>query len=163
LTSSCFLQYVTASSNALWATPSANDATIGRAMSSVFMAIFMPSPSLPSKWSFGIRQFFSSNSTVLELRIPSLFSTINALRPLTPLLGSVEAKITMISAMPQVVAKHLVPLSTHSFPSALAIVATAPASDPAPGSVSAKPPIFPATIRLKYSCFCSCVPAINSG
>ncbi len=96
-----FLAYFTASSRAAWATPTDWAAIPIRPLSRPVMAILNPSPSLPSKLSFGIRQFSNIRSTVSDARRPILSSiwptlipvvpwgTRNALIPLCPLLLSV--------------------------------------------------------------------------
>ena len=62
---------------------------------------------------------------------------MNAEMPLAPFSGSVTAMTVYHSDLPPLVMKHFEPLSTQSSPSRTARVFMAPASEPAPRSVSA--------------------------
>ena len=57
--------------------------------------------------------------------------------PRWPSSGSTVATTTFTSAMPPLEMKTLVPLSTHSSPSSLAVVRSDLTSEPAPASVTA--------------------------
>ena len=74
---------------------------------------------------------------------------MKALKPFMPAAGSVSAKITKTEAKPPLVIQHLVPFRTYSSPTLMAVVLPAPASEPAPGSVSPKEPISEFRIGLK--------------
>ncbi|MDH6187334.1 hypothetical protein M2168_000366 [Streptomyces sp. CZ24] len=81
--------------------------------------------------------------------------TRKAVRPFSP----VRAKTSATSATVPLVMKILAPSMTQSPPSRRARVDTDPASDPVPGSVSAKQPsASPAASRGSHSAFCSSVP-----
>ena len=60
--------------------------------------------------------------------------------PFIPLLLSVDANTTNTSAKPPFVTKHFLPLRTYSSPSLTAVALSAPASEPAPGSVKQNDP-----------------------
>jgi len=60
--------------------------------------------------------------------------------PLVPRVGSVTAVTTKTSPTPPCVMKRFVPFSTYRSPRRTAVVCVPPASEPAPGSVSPKPP-----------------------
>ena len=65
----------------------------------------------------------------------------------------------LVSSEPELVMNCFEPLTTHSPPTSSALVFVAPASEPAPGSVSPKPASFsPATRSGSHVCFCSSVP-----
>ena len=64
-----------------------------------------------------------------------------------------------VMSVPELVMNCLAPLMIHSSPSCLAVVAVAPASEPAPGSVSPNPANARPAIRSgSHFCFCSSVP-----
>ena len=64
-----------------------------------------------------------------------------------------------VMSEPELVMNCFEPLTTHSPPSSTALVFVAPASEPAPGSVSPKPAILsPATSSGSHVFFCSSVP-----
>ena len=63
--------------------------------------------------------------------------TTNEAWPRWPSSGSTVATTTWTSAMPPLVMKTLVPFSTHSSPSSLAVVFRLLTSEPACGSVTA--------------------------
>ncbi len=66
---------------------------------------------------------------------------------------------TLVMSEPELVMNCLAPLTTHSPLTSSALVFVAPASDPAPGSVSPKPASFsPATSAGSQVSFCSWVP-----
>ncbi len=65
------------------------------------------------------------------------FGTMNEAWPRWPSSGSTVATTTVTSAMPPLVMKTLVPFSTHSSPSCLAVVRSDFTSEPALGSVTA--------------------------
>ena len=71
---------------------------------------------------------------------------------------------TEVIAEPELVMNCLVPSSTHSPSTSSALVRVAPASEPAPGSVSPKPArVRPATRSGSHCCFCSSVPKVRIG
>ena len=144
--------------------PSAEAPTIGRVSSKVASAFearpedsperarssFRSSFSIPpSRFSTGIRHSSSTTSAVCEARIPIFdsflpwrrpgvpFSTTNEAWPRWPSSGSTVATTTWTSAIPPLVMKTLVPSSTHSSPSRLAVVRRLLTSEPACGSVTA--------------------------
>ncbi len=62
-------------------------------------------------------------------------------------------------SVPELVMNCLLPLITHSSPSATAVVLVPPASLPAPASVSPNAPrAEPLASRGSHSCFCASVP-----
>lgn len=64
-----------------------------------------------------------------------------------------------VMSVPELVMNCLPPLMIHESPSSRAVVAVAPASEPAPGSVRPKPAsAVPAVRSGRYCCFCSSVP-----
>ena len=65
------------------------------------------------------------------------FGITNEAWPRWPSSGSTVATTTWTSAMPPLVMKTLVPLSTHSSPSSFAVVRRLLTSEPACGSVTA--------------------------
>src|SRR5688572_26106574 len=68
-------------------------------------------------------------------------------------------RITDVIDVPEFVMNALDPSMTHSSPSSRAVVRTARASEPPPGSVSANAPIAsPRAIGTSHPCFCSSVP-----
>ena len=119
-----------------------------RARSSLRSSLSSP----PSRFSIGTRQSSSTISAVCEARIPSLSSflpmrkpgvslgTTNDACPRWPRSGSTVATTTVTSAMPPLEMKTLVPSSTHSSPSRLAVVRSDLTSEPAWGSVTAYAP-----------------------
>ena len=112
---------------------------------------------LPSRFSRGIRQSSNSRVAVSEARIPSLFSTPSSFMPSVPA-GTTKdlmpARPALLSTVAQTttkppstweapspaVQKILLPFSTHSSPSRVAVVWMAAASEPAEGSVIAIAP-----------------------
>ena len=80
--------------------------------------------------------------------------------PFLPLLRSVTAMTTAVSAMRPLVMKVLDPFSTHASPSRTAVVLVPPASEPALFSVRPQQPTFSPLARgARYFFFCSSVPA----
>ena len=116
-----------------------------RARASFFSSFSWP----PSRYSIGTRQSSRITSEVCEARMPSLDSflpidspgvslgTTNEAWPRWPRSGSTVATTTVTLAMPPFVMKTLVPLSTQSSPSCLAVVRSERTSEPALGSVTA--------------------------
>jgi hypothetical protein len=90
--------------------------------------------------------------------------TTKADRPLCPRDRSVEANTVYWEAWAPFVMKHFRPFRTYSPPSRRAVVAIAPASDPAPGSVRQKEAKrnFAANGETN-ALFCSSVPARRIG
>ena len=79
--------------------------------------------------------------------------------PRFPSASSVRAHTIATSATEPLVIHILVPFSTHSSPSRLALVRMPPGLEPKSDSVSPKHPIAsPAAIRGSHSCFCSSLP-----
>ncbi len=85
--------------------------------------------------------------------------TTNAEIPLAPFDGSVEANTVYMSAMPAFEMKAFRPSRTHSLPSSVAVVVIEPTSDPASGSVIAKPHITrpPSMSGSQFRCISSFV------
>ncbi len=80
--------------------------------------------------------------------------------PFLPLLRSVTAMITAVSAIWPLVMKVLEPFRTQESPSLTPVVLVPPASEPALFSVSPQHPIFSPLARgTRYFFFCSSVPA----
>ena len=116
------------------------------------MACWKPSPTWPNTFSAGIRQSSRITSAVSLARMPNLFSflpafspavprsTTNAVMPLLSKSSPVRAMITITSLLLPWVIQHLVPFSTHSFPSLRAVHFMRMASLPVLGSVSAQAP-----------------------
>ena len=130
-----------------------------------------PSPSLPSRFSLGMRQSSKISSAVEEARTPNLFSflpmenpgvpvsTMNELIFFLPSFTDVTAVKTAILQYSALVMKRLLPLTTYSFPSRTAVVSVPPASEPALGSVSPNAPrASPDARGFRYFIFCSSVP-----
>ena len=73
--------------------------------------------------------------------------------------SSVWAQTTATSATEPLVIHILLPLSTQSPPSRLALVRMLPGSEPWSGSVRPKQPMAsPVAMRGSHSCFCSSLP-----
>ena len=116
------------------------------------MAILKPIPGSPSIFSAGTTQSSNIKEQVLLALMPSLssflpkdrpwvgLSTINALIPVCFFDLSVVANNTIPSASKAFVIHDFEPLSINLFPSDLAVVNAAPASEPLPGSLRAKHP-----------------------
>src|SRR5438046_2427355 len=84
-----------------------------------------------------------SLSSTFPIERPGLpRSTMNALIPRVPFVGSVTAWMTKVPATGALVQKVFVPLRTHSSFFRFAAVFIAAASDPLVGSVNAHAPIF---------------------
>ena len=158
------------------AIPSACAAMPIRPPSSVVIATLKPSPRLPSRFPFGTRQLSMMRLPVDEARMPSLSSflprenpgasvgTKKADRPLCFLSLSVVAMTTAACASCAFVIQALVPLSTHSSPSSVAVVFAAAASEPFPGSDSPKHPSFsPDANGVSHCAFCSSEPNLLTG
>ena len=119
-----------------------------RPLSSADIATLKPSPSAPSSASAGTRTPSSESSAVSCARSPSLpfiglaskpaasVGTRKALIPFGPS-PPVRAKTIAVAAQEPSVMKTFEPVSTQSSPSRSARVASAAASEPQPGSVSA--------------------------
>ena len=149
--------------------------TIGRDFSKVSIAIRNPIPFLPTRAVAGTKQSSRMISDVADALIPILssslpivtpgvfLSTINTVSPRMPPNSLVFAKRVILSAIGALVMKHFVPLSRYPPSTFFALHATAPASDPAPGSVSAKHAMPPLFRQSKYSFFCSSEPATTTG
>lgn len=117
------------------------------------MAILNPKPGSPRIFSLGISQSSYINEHVDDPLIPNLssffpnskpligFGTINAEIPLCFKLLSVVAKTTAALLSKPFVIQHFVPFKIHLSPLSFAVVEAAPASDPFPGSDSAKHPM----------------------
>mmetsp|Transcript_16807 Transcript_16807/g.32834 ORF Transcript_16807/g.32834 Transcript_16807/m.32834 type:complete len:216 (+) Transcript_16807:319-966(+) len=109
-------------------------------------------------------------SQVEEARMPSFtsflptcrpglfFSTMKAVMPLCPLLGSAFAKTTKTSASMAFEIQHLLPSMIQSPPSFFAAVFNAKASEPLPGSERQNDATVSLESLERYSCFCSSVP-----
>mmetsp|Transcript_16049 Transcript_16049/g.53941 ORF Transcript_16049/g.53941 Transcript_16049/m.53941 type:complete len:234 (+) Transcript_16049:458-1159(+) len=148
------MAYFVATSRDAWAMPSACAAMPMRPPSRVVIAILKPSPGLPSMAEPGTRTLSMIRLAVEDPRMPSLSSlaprlnpgasvgTRKALMPLCFLALSVVANTMAAEASCALVIHALVPLSTKSEPSAVAVVDAAPASEPLPGSESPKQPTF---------------------
>ena len=119
-----------------------------------------------------MRQSSNTSSDVSDERTPSLSSflparnplvprsTMKAETPLLPLVRSVTAMTTAVSARRPLVMNVFDPLSTHSAPSRTAVVLVPPASEPALFSVSPQQPtLSPLASGVRNFTFCSSVPA----
>ncbi len=107
---------------------------------------------------------FSSSAETLKPGTFSPFSsrrsTTNSVIPAWRSSGSVLATRTMKSARGPLVMKVLEPLITYSSPSRIAVVRMPATSEPAPGSVIPRQPIFsPFRPGSRYLRFCSSVPS----
>src|SRR6266852_5175696 len=155
------LLYFTAFSKAAWAIPVVRAPIVTRPPQSIFLAYSKPSPSVPTRFSFGTFAFSNTTSEVTDPLTPSFSmslldfaffeSTRNADGPL-----AVLAKRKYKSQYPPFVVNIFVPLTIHSLPSNRAWVCMFRASDPAPGSVrdnAAKD--FPLIIPGRNCFFCS--------
>ena len=86
------------------------------------------------------------------------------LMPFLPAAALVTAKMMAISAFLPEVMNCFTPFNTHSFPSSLALVLMAPASEPTCGSVRQKAPSCrPLATGLRNFSFCASVPKASSG
>ncbi len=137
-------------SQASRAMPTAAEATPARVRLKVFMAMRKPMFSLPTTFSTGTATSLYSISTWQEARWPILGSsrpmvtpgvsagTTMADMPRAPRPGSVLQKTVWYMACLPLVMKRFFPLMTYLSPCFTAVVATAPASEPASGSVRQK-------------------------
>ena len=90
--------------------------------------------------------------------------TMKAERPRCFMLLSVVAITTAACASCAFVIQALVPVSTHSSPTSLAVVLAAAASEPLPGSERPKQPSFwPLANGASHRAFCSSVPNLSTG
>ena len=140
-----------------------------RPPSSVESAIFNPSPGAPSIDDFGTRHSSKERETVSDPLIPILRSRFPTENPFVP--GSTRKALTLrgdfcVSAMTIVtqacspfVMKFFDPSRMNPSPFSRANVDRPPASEPAPGSVSANAPApFPPESIGRWRLRCASVP-----
>src|SRR5262252_5168886 len=142
------LEYFSAASYAPRAIPTDSAAIEMRPPSKIFIELYQPSPSPPTRLSAATRQSSITSVQVSEARIPSLFSflptrmpglessTRNDEIPRRFAARSVTAMRTATPATDAFVMKFLEPFRTQPSPSRTAVVFVPPESEPASASVS---------------------------
>ena len=172
-------EYFIDSSSALWARPTAPQATGGRVKSKAAMATRNPCPSLPTTFFAGTRTSSNVIPRVSDALWPMLISLrprvmpgedLSTMKPVSAWVdfafgsGLVRARMKYQFAWPAPVIHIFWPLRMYSSPFFTAVVFTAATSDPPDGSVTPYAHTRgSAVMRPMYSFFCSWVPNIKIG
>mmetsp|Transcript_58163 Transcript_58163/g.161101 ORF Transcript_58163/g.161101 Transcript_58163/m.161101 type:complete len:234 (-) Transcript_58163:322-1023(-) len=170
-------EYLSASSMARRATPTAPAATGGRVLSNAPIAILKPAPTSPSTFSSGTTTLSKKSGRVSEHRWPMLTSLSPADTPselastMNPVIAlpalavlSVTASTKYQSATPPLVIHSLLPLMTHLSPCFSARVWMAATSLPAPASLTPYAHLSGSSvIRPRYFFFWKSLPARITG